>query len=114
MKTLTPVGQIPMRETRPAWTGCAGCLSQGRCGSAQAFSPPEEAGPAVTPPPRLIRGAALAYLVPATAMLIGAVLGAGAGDAAAATGAVCGLMSGLLLLRRLATTLSIQARREDR
>ena len=94
--------------------GCGGCGHQagcglgrlaGKAGSTALTLPVDESirpGAQVLlslPAGRLLRGALLAYLLPALSLLIGAGVGAGLGgsDGAAAVGAALGLLGGFLL-----------------
>lgn len=101
-------GVATIRVAVPA--ACASCGSRGACGTqdttvrlpvAAALS----AGDSVTltlAEGALARGVLRAYLLPAVALLLGAVLLAPLGDAAAAGGALSGLGLGLVAQRILA------------
>ncbi|MEW6163816.1 MAG: SoxR reducing system RseC family protein [Pseudomonadota bacterium] len=98
-------GIATVRVAAPS--ACASCGSRGACGGERTIELPAPAGvrpgAAVTlavPDADLLRGALLAYLLPAGAMLAGALALADAGDLAAAAGALCGLGLGLIALRR--------------
>jgi sigma-E factor negative regulatory protein RseC len=101
-------GMATIRVETPS--ACAGCGSRGACGGKDTMvrlpvAATLHAGDRVTlsmAESALTRGALRAYLLPALAVLLGAVLLAPFGDAAAAGGALVGLGFGLFVQRILA------------
>lgn len=100
-------GMATIRVDAPS--ACGACGSRGVCGGkAFELSRPvgahARAGDSVTlaiGDGALVRGALLAYFLPAAATLFGAVALSGAGDLAAVAGALSGLGLGLILMRLL-------------
>lgn len=95
-------------------SACGRCGAKSMCGSGQERSiqvnapPGTQAGDLLDltlPEARLGLGALLGYLLPAFTTLLGTVLLAPGGDAAAILGAGLGLGAGLVLVRRFATRL---------
>ena len=113
---MTTTGRVihvagPMAQVRiePA-SACSSCGTKGSCASGQSRAVWVEAPEGVSAgdtlkismPERAFNTAALiGYLLPAAAMLVGAGITAGAGDVAAAAGALAGLGLGMVLVRIL-------------
>jgi sigma-E factor negative regulatory protein RseC len=103
-------GRATIRVEPPA--GCASCGGRGTCAGGRSDNATISLPVAASALPgavvtlaigdgALVRGALLAYLLPAVSMLAGAVALASAGDLAAIGGAAAGLALGLIALRAI-------------
>ncbi|MDP2195824.1 MAG: SoxR reducing system RseC family protein [Rhodocyclaceae bacterium] len=101
-------GLATIRVETPS--ACGGCGGRGACGTASgttvllpvpASARPGDAVMLALAEGLLVRGALRVYLLPASAMLLGAALLSAWGDLAAVGGALSGLGSGLIAMRML-------------
>jgi sigma-E factor negative regulatory protein RseC len=101
-------GLATIRVETPS--ACGGCGSRGACGTASgttvllpvpATARPGDAVTLALAEGLLVRGALRVYLLPATAMLLGAALLSIWGDLAAVGGALSGLGLGLIAMRMI-------------
>ncbi len=114
-------GMARLRLDAPA--ACGGCRAQAACGGGRErvievpAAPELCAGDRVSlqmPEANLSRGALLAYLLPAAATLLGALMLAAGGDAMAVLGAISGLGFGLACLRIFARRSAVDGVRVSR